>query len=488
MVPLAEDDPRRVGAYRLLGRLGEGGMGRVYLGRSVGGRAVALKVVHPRLASVPGFRQRFAREVRAARAVSGPGTVPVVAADPDGPVPWLAYAYVPGLALADAVHAYGALRPRTAWWLLAGLVSALGSVHDRGVVHRDLKPSNVLLTHDGPRLIDFGIARAADDATLTGTGMVVGSPGYLSPEQAGGGELTAASDVFSLGAVLVHAVTGHGPFGAGSAPELLYRVVHQEPELPDLPDGLAEIARRCLAKRPADRPLLADLREAVAAHADHRAALPSPVAAELLRRAEELLNLELAPLTRPSRPVAHTAVPTAVDPAVALAAEPTVSTPPADAVVPPFWFAVPVPRPLLSADGEPVAELAPGAWYLAERAHGDTLHVLAGDGRRGLLHDTDGIEIGHHGTAERQEQTAADEAQDAPRTPAPEAGPFWFAVPEHRPLLSEDGAPEPVAELAPGAWYLAVRARGDALEVLSGDGRRGLLHDTSRIQRGDDPR
>ncbi|OMI39666.1 serine/threonine protein kinase [Streptomyces sparsogenes DSM 40356] len=292
-----------MGGYRLLFRLGAGGMGRVYLGRSAGGRYVALKMVHPWLASAPGFRERFAREVRASQAVSGRGTVKVVAADVDAPAPWLASAYVPGPALAEVVGEHGPLPEPSLWRLLSGLAEALDSVHGSGLVHRDLKPSNVLVSQDGPLLIDFGIARAADETALTGTGLVVGSAGYMSPEQAEGREVTPAADVFSLGTVLAFAATGRGPFGTGSGPELLYRVVHREPDLEGMPEGPAAIVRDCLSKRPEDRPSVAELYALAAERdADGRDWLPGPVSALIARRAEHLLNLESADVPHPPEP------------------------------------------------------------------------------------------------------------------------------------------------------------------------------------------
>ncbi|MEU4272766.1 serine/threonine-protein kinase [Streptomyces sp. NPDC026092] len=293
MRPLTETDPRRVGAYRLLYRLGEGGMGCVYLGRSPGGRTVALKVVHGTLAGDPGFRRRFAREVKAAQSLRGAGTVPVLDADPEAAVPWLATAYVPGPALSEAVIAHGPLPQEALWRLLSGLAHALDGVHGAGLVHRDVKPSNVLLAQSGPLLIDFGIARSADETALTGTGLVVGSPGYMSPEQAEGKEISSAADVFSLGAVLAFAATGRGPFGGGSVAELLYRLVHHEPDLDGVGGRFGELARHCLAKRPGDRPTVAEL----AAVADERGAttgswLPGPVIAAIAQKAEELLNAE----------------------------------------------------------------------------------------------------------------------------------------------------------------------------------------------------
>ncbi|MCP3757113.1 serine/threonine-protein kinase [Streptomyces sp. TBY4] len=275
-------------------RLGEGGMGRVYLGRSPGGRTVAVKLVHAGLVGMPGFRERFAREVRASRAVSGTGTVPVVAADPDAAIPWLASAYVPGPSLAEAVHQHGPLPEASLWRLLSGLAEALEAVHACGLVHRDLKPSNVLLSLDRPLLIDFGIARAADGADLTGTGLVVGSPGYMSPEQAEGREVGAASDVFSLGAVLVHAATGRAAFGSGTGPVLLYRIVHHDPDLSGLPDAFAVIVRECLEKSPERRPSPAALRARAEAARPSGGAdwLPAPVASAIARKAEHLLNLD----------------------------------------------------------------------------------------------------------------------------------------------------------------------------------------------------
>ncbi|MGW5001589.1 protein kinase domain-containing protein [Streptomyces hydrogenans] len=294
MDPLTGDDPRQVGPYRLLARLGEGGMGRVYLGRSPGGRTVAVKLVHAGLVGIPGFRERFAREVRASRAVSGTGTVPVVAADPDAVVPWLASAYVPGPSLAEAVYQHGPLPEASLWRLLSGLAEALEAVHAGGIVHRDLKPSNVLLSLDRPLLIDFGIARAADGADLTGTGLIVGSPGYMSPEQAEGRETGAAGDVFSLGAVLVHAATGRGAFGNGTGPELLYRIVHHDPDLSGLPDAFATVVRECLDKAPERRPSPAALRARTEAARTGGETdwLPAPVASAIARKAEHLLNLD----------------------------------------------------------------------------------------------------------------------------------------------------------------------------------------------------
>ncbi|MFF1477641.1 serine/threonine-protein kinase [Streptomyces sp. NPDC058301] len=246
-------DPMRVGPYRIVGRLGSGGMGWVYLGRSPAGRAVAVKVVRPELAADDEFRRRFAREVAAARLVGGAFTAAVVDADPEAELPWLATAYVPGPALSEAVGSDGPLTGGQARRLGAGLVEALQAIHGAGVVHRDLKPSNVLLAADGPRVIDFGISSVAGATGLTRAGALMGTPPYMSPEQmTGSGRVGPASDVFSLGGVLVYAVTGRPPHGHGAG--VAYRVVHAEPELDDVPGELMPLVAECLAKRPEDRP------------------------------------------------------------------------------------------------------------------------------------------------------------------------------------------------------------------------------------------
>ncbi len=231
MEELQPGDPPRIGPYLLEGRLGSGGMGRVYLGRSPGGRHVAIKVIRADLAESPDFRARFAREASAARKVSGIFTAPVVDADLTGQVPWLATAYVPGPSLTDAIMQRGPMPATLVLRLAAGLAEGLVAIHAAGVVHRDLKPSNVLLAEDGPRLIDFGISRSVESSSLTHTGTVVGSPGFMSPEQAEGRPVGPASDIFSLGAVLTFAATGEGPFGEGSTVALLYRVVTSEPSI-----------------------------------------------------------------------------------------------------------------------------------------------------------------------------------------------------------------------------------------------------------------
>ena len=277
MHELQPGDPQLIGPYRLRGRLGAGGMGQVFLGRSAGGRPVAVKVVRAHLATDPEFRERFRREIAVARKVSGVYTSSVIDADVDGAMPWLATAYVEGPSLADAVSQHGPLPPRSVLALAAGLAEGLNAIHAAGVVHRDLKPANVLLAEDGPRVIDFGISRAADASALTRTGLVVGSPGYMSPEQAEGREVGPPSDIFSLGAVLAFAVTGEGPFGTGSTPALVYRVVFSPPNLDHLPVEVRSLVERCLAKDPAQRPTAAQLLAEAGAVHPATAGLPEPV-------------------------------------------------------------------------------------------------------------------------------------------------------------------------------------------------------------------
>ncbi|MFD5647312.1 protein kinase, partial [Streptomyces anulatus] len=272
--PLLPGDPERLGSIRLLGRLGAGGMGTVYLGRTPGGLTVAVKTVHEHLAADPHFRERFRREAAAARAVTGAHTAAVLDADPESSRPWLATAYLPGVTLRHAVAATGPLEPSAVRSLGAALAEALEAVHRAGLVHRDLKPSNVLITADGPRVIDFGIARAISDHGLTGAGDVIGTPGFIAPEQITGaiatgaavtrGAVTGAADVFALGAVLVFAATGGSPFGSATPAVLLYRAVHEDPDLSGVPDGVREVVTACLEKAPGLRPTVDQVLRATA--------------------------------------------------------------------------------------------------------------------------------------------------------------------------------------------------------------------------------
>ncbi|MFI9763404.1 protein kinase [Streptomyces sp. NPDC051963] len=307
MQPLDVDEPTAVGPYRLLGRLGSGGMGRVYLGRSSGGRTVAVKIVHPHFALDEEFRARFRREVEAARRVGGAWTAPVLDADPDARVPWVATGYAAGPSLSAAIADVGPLPLHSVRALGAGLAEALAAVHELGLVHRDVKPSNVLLTLDGPLLIDFGIARATDGtASLTSTGVSIGSPGYMSPEQILGKSVTGAADVFSLGAVLAYAALGEPPFPGDSSAALLYKVVHEEPELGSLTGDLRELTAACLTKDPGGRPAPGEVARRLAPEGAARLVaggwLPGVLVEQVSRSAVQLLNLD-AVEGQPSGPV-----------------------------------------------------------------------------------------------------------------------------------------------------------------------------------------
>ena len=253
--PLRRWDPEQIGGYVLIGRLGAGAMGQVYLGMSAAGRLVAVKTIKIELAEEPDFRTRFAQEVAAARRVSGAFTAAVVAADPEADVPWLATAYVPAPALSTLLRRCGPLPVPAVRWLAAGCAEALESIHSAGLVHRDLKPSNVLVSPDGPRVIDFGVARAAERIQLTVTRGAVGTPAYMAPEQARDTrQATMASDVFSLGATMLFAATGHAPYQGETVMDVLVQLATGPPDLTGLPGELADIVRACLERDPRRRP------------------------------------------------------------------------------------------------------------------------------------------------------------------------------------------------------------------------------------------
>ncbi|GGP81099.1 serine/threonine-protein kinase [Streptomyces melanogenes] len=335
--PLAEDDPRSVAGYLLSARLGAGGMGKVYLSYTPGGRPVAIKVIRPEFAEDPDFRRRFQQEVRAAQRVQGLYTAPVIDSDTDGPHPWLATAYVQGPSLHAAVASHGAMPVATVLLLVAGIAEALQVIHQAGIVHRDLKPSNVLLAVDGPRVIDFGIARAADATALTGTGVSVGTPSFMSPEQAAGTSCTEATDVFALGQIAVFAATGAAAFGDGSSHAVLYRIVHEDPDLSRLPGELREIVTACLSKDPARRPTPAQVIEMCGRASQDPALrrpegwLPSSYAADLTQAAA------------PTPPPQPTHPPTRAAAAAPPAYSPTQAAPP---VYPPTQAAPHTPPPV----------------------------------------------------------------------------------------------------------------------------------------------
>ncbi|MFD2689882.1 bifunctional serine/threonine-protein kinase/ABC transporter substrate-binding protein [Streptomyces phyllanthi] len=292
---LLPSDPSSLAGYRLLGRLGAGGMGVVYLGRTNEGALSAIKVIKAEYAEDPQFRARFRREVDAARRVSSPWAVPVTGADPDAAEPWLATAFVPGPSLAEAIAECGPLPTRSVRVLAKMLAGALAEVHAAGLVHRDVKPGNVLLAVDGPRLIDFGIARTADDTAITSADVVVGTPGFLSPEQAEARAdgLGPPSDIFSLGCLLAYAAAGRPPFGTGAVDALLYRTVHDEPDLGGIDEELLVLLRPCLAKDPADRPSAAGLHELIIEDAPGEPAgwLPENVVRNIAERSAAMLAL-----------------------------------------------------------------------------------------------------------------------------------------------------------------------------------------------------
>lgn len=362
MEALTPEDPRTLGAYRLLARLGSGGMGRVYLARSDRGRTVAVKLVHPELATREEFRSRFRQEVRSALRVGGEWTAPVLDADTGAAVPWVATGYIAGPSLRQVVgQDFGPLPERSVRILGAGLARALQAVHAAGIVHRDLKPSNVLITLDGPRVIDFGIARAlgggtthvfrtmgdVTDGGLTRTGAAVGSPGFMSPEQVRGAQVTPASDVFCLGSVLAYAATGRMPFGTADSGvhALMYRIAEEQPDLAAVPEALRPLIAAFLAKDPAARPTPEEALERTGAAGlltDLRSAepwLPGGLVAQLGRHAVQLLDVEdpsaAAPAPGASIPAEPpTRVVTPADP-------PTATAPPA----PGYGYGYPPPPP-----------------------------------------------------------------------------------------------------------------------------------------------
>ncbi|MFF2896598.1 serine/threonine-protein kinase [Streptomyces sp. NPDC057966] len=350
MQSLTPQDPRAIGAYRLLGRVGAGGMGQVYLARSDRGRTVAIKLVRGELAEQQEFRDRFRHEVRAARQVGSAWTAPVLDADTEAAVPWVATGYVAGPSLQATVTgprtpvgvasgAYGPLPERSVHILGSGLTHALQAIHSAGLVHRDLKPSNILLTIDGPRVIDFGIARAlhtVSDGGVTRTGALVGSPGFMAPEQVRGERVTPACDVFCLGSVLAYASTGRLPFGTSDsgAHAQMFRIAQEDPDLTGVPVGLVELISDCLRKDPAARPTTDELLERLADSDTAEPWLPGALIAQLGRHAVELLDSEdpedpedpedyriapaqAAPVPDPTPPAPTKAAPTAALPTAA---------------------------------------------------------------------------------------------------------------------------------------------------------------------------
>lgn len=459
---LEAEDPRQVGRYRIVARLGAGGMGRVYLGRSPGGRAVAVKVVRPELARDREFRRRFAREVAAARRVNGVFTAGVVDADPDGSPAWLATAYVPGVPLGDAVAAHGPWPRGPVLALGAGLAEALEAIHAADVVHRDLKPSNILLAADGPRVIDFGISVAGEASALTRTGAVVGTPGFMSPEQLTGKPVGPASDVFSLGVVLAFTATGTGPFGTGSAHALSFRVVYEEPDLRQLPPAVRAVVADCLAKEPGRRPtvaaLLDRLAEATGAEPAVGAApspagwLPEPVAATVHTRTRTATRPSSEAPEVPEAAAPEARAPKAVAPASAAPASaapdvaaPDVAAPPRagewpDDDLPPSAVADPGPaaasrRRALLGFGAAVAGLGFGGWAVYDnRSSASRRHQYASGERRwrfpvgGLVYASPTVADGLVYISSSRNLCAVDTASGEQRWKRPIAG-FSYSSP-----------------------------------------------------------
>ncbi|MFF9635296.1 protein kinase [Streptomyces bacillaris] len=360
--------PERIGGYTVERELGSGGMGTVYLARSRGGRAVAVKVARPELASDPHFRERFRAEVAAARSVGGFHTAPVVDADPAAEAPWLATAYVPGPTLSALLEAEGPMDEARLRQLGAALAEALAAIHGCGLVHRDLKPGNIVMAPDGPRVLDFGIARALESTRLTATGTAFGTPGFLAPEQAQGLEVGGAADVFALGAVLV-AAAGGSAFGAGTPMGLMYRSVHEPADLGAVPEGLRPVVRACLAKEPERRPTPAQLLDLFAPEATPY----TPTEAYPATAPEAVPYTPSAPEAAPYAPSAPGAVPHPPS-----AAQPTVTAP---ALVVP-------PRP-------PYAPYAPSAGLTADLAADLTFMAIGPD--TSLLVDSTGVTLGPEG-------------------------------------------------------------------------------------------
>ncbi|GGX62869.1 serine/threonine-protein kinase AfsK [Streptomyces minutiscleroticus] len=420
---LTQHDPRRIGPFEVLGRLGAGGMGLVYLARSASGRRVAIKTVRTELAEDQLFRVRFTREVEAARAVSGFYTAAVVDADPRAAVPWLATAYVPAPSLEEIVTECGPLPAQAVRWLAAGVAEALQSIHGAGLVHRDLKPSNVLVVEDGPRVIDFGIASGVSNTRLTMTNVAVGTPAYMSPEQAKDSRsVTGASDVFSLGSMLVFAATGHAPFHGANPVETVFMLLREGPDLEGLPDELRPLIESCMQMDPTARPNPADLQAQLAPHLFGSGSDDSGTASAWLpERAVGLIE---------SRRGGRTTVP----PSAAPGPRPGNSGGGGPAVPPPPPYDPPVPPPP-SAPPVPV----PSA---------------VGGGRSAVLPDTGPVRLAGAPVPIGPGPRVADARAAAVKAPPPEAG---LAASWTRPRPGVNGAdaavPAPqAAPEAPSAW------------------------------------
>jgi serine/threonine protein kinase len=432
--PLSDEDPGRVGRFLIRARLGVGGMGRVYLASTESGRPVAVKVMRPDFGLDPEFRERFRQEVEAARRVHGFYTAQVLDSDPDAPQPWLATVYVAAPSLHEVVRGHGALPETSVLSLMAGIGEALQAIHEAGIVHRDLKPSNVLLAGDGPRVIDFGIARMAETTALTRHGMLVGTPGFMAPEQVLGAPIAPALDVFALGSTAAFAAQGYGPFGDDGIP-VLHRVANESPALDGCPPLVRAIIERCLAKDPAKRPtpgeIIADCQRALAELAPEPdwSWLPGAVAATVAERAAD-------PMLPP--------------------APPSSSPPPASASPLPASASAPLPQPhvpsttlplrpssrprrrtltVVLGAGTALAAIAAAVAYLLPGGDPNAADTTAGKGGAATersssaptsapAHATSTAAASTTPTAAAD--TAATTAASTPSTPTPPSGP-WYA-------------------------------------------------------------
>ncbi|MFD9355771.1 serine/threonine-protein kinase [Streptomyces sp. NPDC060031] len=465
--PLAGDDPTTIAGYRLAARPGAGGMGKVYLSYTPGGRPVAIKVIRPEFGEDPDFRRRFAQEVQSAQRVQGLFTAPVIDADTDGAQPWLATAYVPGPSLADAVVAHGALPVEAVLLLIAGMAEALHVIHGAGIVHRDLKPSNVLLAADGPRVIDFGIAYAADATSLTGSGVTIGTPSFMAPEQAAGRRVTAATDIFALGQVAAYAATGSPAFGEGTSHGVLYRIVHEEPDLSGVPPRLTELVTRCLAKDPDARPSIREiiaLCQAANAETVLRRPedwLPAPVAADITVRAAAP-----APVQTPPPPAAAPSVGYTPTAPVRPAAPPSAATPP------PGYG----PAPAYQRSGRRGALIALAAALVFTGA-GATAYVMLKDKDQGKGQQAQGGTPSGSGNAGAGQGSSKPSAKADPK-PVEYKGVnltagYHLTLSDEplRPQQGEDGGYELSYDTG---WYLDAESEGGQL-VLLDPGQEGSL-------------
>jgi serine/threonine protein kinase len=468
-MPLDQSDPVEIAGYQVRARIGSGGMGNVYLSFTRGGRPVALKVVRKEFADDPEFRRRFRQEVAAAQRVQGLYTAPVVDADPDAPVPWLATAYIAGPSLSSAVAEYGPFPELSVFRLLGGVAEGLSAIHAVGLVHRDLKPANVLLAADGPRVIDFGIAHAADASALTGTGVIMGTPAFMTPEQVMGKPVSPATDVFALGHLALYAATGHSAFGDGHQSAIVYRIANEAPDLAGCPDSMRDLVARCLAKEPADRPDLAGIidfaRAGLAGQTMHGASeswLPDPLAGALAAYQTIMAPAPAGQTHPPTSGVTPTTVPPSGAPMVPVT---RLDSPSPDGPgYPPTGPTNPQPRrrgPVRPAIVVPVVLVllaaAAGGAYLAGQSKGETPPPktdAAGHTPAARAHATETSTAGAASlagaTASRSTSPSAPSSPSATTTAsAPAANAGEYSTPEPFPLCDPNDAQWNLVNLTP---------------------------------------